>query len=105
MVNGPVNKGAISPSSGMQFIENELSALRDDLLKKGFGYVPEPDAWRGLYEDTKVKRETYAGMFGPTVGDRVRLADISLWVEVEKDYVSCIALVGFAMVLICHVDC
>jgi urease subunit alpha len=25
-------------------------------------------------------------MFGPTVGDRVRLADTALWVEVEKDF-------------------
>jgi len=25
-------------------------------------------------------------MFGPTVGDRVRLADTELWIEVEKDY-------------------
>ncbi len=25
-------------------------------------------------------------MFGPTVGDRVRLADTDLWLEVEKDY-------------------
>ncbi len=24
-------------------------------------------------------------MFGPTVGDRVRLADTELWLEVEKD--------------------
>jgi len=27
-------------------------------------------------------------MFGPTVGDRVRLADTELWIEVEKDYTS-----------------
>lgn len=25
-------------------------------------------------------------MFGPTTGDRVRLGDTNLWVEVEKDY-------------------
>jgi urease subunit alpha len=28
----------------------------------------------------------YAEMFGPTTGDRVRLADTELWIEVEKDY-------------------
>jgi len=27
-------------------------------------------------------------MFGPTVGDRVRLADTDLWIEVEKDYTT-----------------
>jgi urease subunit alpha len=25
-------------------------------------------------------------MFGPTTGDRVRLADTDLWIEVEKDH-------------------
>ena len=31
-------------------------------------------------------RATYAQMFGPTTGDRVRLADTELWLQVEKDY-------------------
>ena len=35
---------------------------------------------------TKISRQAYAEMFGPTVGDRVRLADTDLFVEVEKDY-------------------
>ncbi len=34
----------------------------------------------------KITRQAYAEMFGPTVGDRVRLADTALIVEVEKDY-------------------
>ena len=33
----------------------------------------------------RISRAAYAGMFGPTVGDRVRLADTELLVEVEKD--------------------
>ena len=33
----------------------------------------------------KVTRRTYAEMFGPTAGDRVRLADTNLVVEVERD--------------------
>ena len=33
-----------------------------------------------------ISRRAYAEMFGPTVGDRVRLADTELWIEVEKDY-------------------
>lgn len=33
----------------------------------------------------KISREAYAEMFGPTVGDKVRLADTDLWIEVEKD--------------------
>jgi len=35
---------------------------------------------------TRVGRQAYAEMFGPTVGDRVRLADTELWIEVEKDF-------------------
>ncbi|HYS56603.1 MAG TPA: urease subunit alpha [Burkholderiales bacterium] len=33
----------------------------------------------------KISRQAYAEMFGPTTGDRVRLADTDLWIEVEKD--------------------
>ncbi len=33
----------------------------------------------------KIDRTAYAGMFGPTVGDRVRLADTELFIEVEED--------------------
>jgi urease subunit alpha len=34
----------------------------------------------------KIKRAAYADMFGPTTGDRVRLADTDLIIEVEKDF-------------------
>lgn len=34
----------------------------------------------------KIDKQAYAEMFGPTVGDSVRLADTELWLEVEKDY-------------------
>ena len=33
----------------------------------------------------KMSRRAYAEMFGPTVGDRVRLADTELFIEVEQD--------------------
>ena len=33
----------------------------------------------------QIKRGDYAAMFGPTVGDRVRLADTDLIIEVERD--------------------
>ncbi|KPB69267.1 Urease subunit alpha [Pseudomonas syringae pv. maculicola] len=36
----------------------------------------------------KISRQAYADMFGPTVGDKVRLADTELWVEVEKDFTT-----------------
>jgi urease subunit alpha len=33
----------------------------------------------------RISRASYAGMYGPTTGDRVRLADTELFVEVERD--------------------
>jgi urease subunit alpha len=33
----------------------------------------------------RITRRAYADMYGPTTGDRVRLADTELWVEVERD--------------------
>jgi urease subunit alpha len=37
---------------------------------------------------TKQSRANYAAMFGPTVGDKVRLADTELFIEVEKDFTT-----------------
>ncbi|MBB1633298.1 urease subunit alpha [Cupriavidus sp. UME77] len=34
----------------------------------------------------KISRQAYAEMFGPTTGDRLRLADTGLIIEVEKDF-------------------
>ncbi len=34
---------------------------------------------------TRISRSLYADMFGPTVGDKVRLADTELIIEVEED--------------------
>ncbi len=36
----------------------------------------------------KITRSVYADMFGPTTGDRVRLADTDLIIEVEKDFTT-----------------
>ncbi len=33
----------------------------------------------------RLSRNAYAGMYGPTVGDRVRLADTEIFIEVERD--------------------
>jgi urease subunit alpha len=35
---------------------------------------------------TRISRRAYAEMYGPTVGDRVRLADTDLFIEVEQDH-------------------
>ena len=35
---------------------------------------------------SSISRRAYAEMFGPTTGDRVRLADTALVIEVERDF-------------------
>ena len=37
---------------------------------------------------TSLPRAAYADMFGPTKGDRVRLADTELFIEIEKDFTT-----------------
>ncbi|GIN65135.1 MULTISPECIES: urease subunit alpha [Bacillus] len=34
----------------------------------------------------KLTRTQYAELFGPTTGDKIRLGDTDLWIEVEKDF-------------------
>ncbi|MEQ8516204.1 MAG: urease subunit alpha, partial [Chromatocurvus sp.] len=35
---------------------------------------------------SRIDRRAYAGMYGPTTGDRVRLGDTELWIRVEEDH-------------------
>jgi len=35
---------------------------------------------------SRIGRRAYAEMYGPTVGDRVRLGDTALWIAVERDH-------------------
>jgi urease subunit alpha len=37
---------------------------------------------------TRISRQAYADMYGPTTGDRVRLADTELFIEVENDFTT-----------------
>ena len=57
-----------------------------NLVQRGFTHVPEPGAL-AISVDTDISREAYISMYGPTVGDRLRLGDTSLWIEVERDEV------------------
>ena len=63
-----------------------IEAIVAGLKEKGFAHVSEPGALE-VAEDKEIGRETYISMFGPTTGDRVRLGDTALWIEVEHDKV------------------
>src|SRR3974377_416072 len=47
---------------------------------------PRPGGEKREFPMTKIRRSVYADMFGPTTGDRVRLADTDIIIEVEKDF-------------------
>lgn len=82
--------GAKVISGGNRLASGPLDLDRADeivngLVAKAFGHIPEPGALE-VDVDTTISREVYISMFGPTVGDRVRLGDTPLWIEVEQDY-------------------
>lgn len=84
--------GAKIISGGNRLATGKVDISRTDvivaeLVQKGFGHVPEPGAAEVSFRDSPLSHEAYAAMFGPTTGDRVRLGDTALWVEVERDLV------------------
>ena len=61
----------------------------DEIVQKlqegGFAHVPDPAGDSAHLEPFSMTREAYCGMFGPSVGDVVRLGATDLWIKVEKD--------------------
>ena len=64
----------------------------DEIIKRlhegGFAHAPEPAGDSAHIESFTMSRDAYAGMFGPTTGDLVRLGATDLWIKVEKDYTA-----------------
>lgn len=76
------------------------------LVQKGFRHTPEPGAME-VTACTDIGRDAYISMYGPTVGDRVRLGDTALWIEVEKDEVSLTFYISFQgpPLILCFSEC
>src|SRR3569623_2073975 len=53
---------------------------------RGIWFSGTRDGRIGEEDMSKIGRRAYAEMYGPTVGDRVRLGDTALWIEVERDH-------------------
>ncbi|KAL4072616.1 hypothetical protein V8B97DRAFT_1870184 [Scleroderma yunnanense] len=68
----------------VQELENSGDGTVDPKLLRGFAHVPEPSA-PIVTEDNDLSGDEYISMYGPTVGDRVRLGDTSLWIKIERD--------------------
>ncbi|KAJ7172211.1 urease [Mycena filopes] len=83
IAGGKIVSGGNRLASGVYDLGRTDQIVRE-LVQKGFGHVPEPGALE-IAVDTDIGRDAYISMFGPTVGDRVRLGDTALWVEVEHD--------------------
>ena len=54
------------------------------VTQQGFLHLPEESVAAG--KAFTMERSTYADMYGPTVGDKIRLGDTQLEIRVEKDY-------------------
>lgn len=66
--------------------EEARSEIIRKLVKRGFSHTVQEGAVVGKeVKGFEMSRATYSSMYGPTTGDRVRLADTDLWIEVEKD--------------------
>jgi urease len=68
-----------------------LDTMMEELERAGFLHEPQtspPPHRIATYEGLPIARELYARMYGPTVGDVVRLADTQLRIRVERD-LSC----------------
>ncbi|KAK6930848.1 Urease, beta subunit [Dillenia turbinata] len=71
--------------------EIDTQALMEVVRRKCFGHCEEENARvrvAGENRDftTSIPREAYANMYGPTVGDKIRLGDTDLFAEIEEDF-------------------
>ncbi|WP_221793721.1 urease subunit alpha [Oceanobacter mangrovi] len=62
--------------------KREIYGFRGDVM----GALPAAAGADSATVTAKMDRTAYAQMFGPTVGDKVRLGDTDLWIQVEKDF-------------------
>ncbi|KAG0329270.1 hypothetical protein BGZ99_002819 [Dissophora globulifera] len=64
-----------------------LQEIMSNLVARSFSHSRQlPDLNTTEIPEYEIPREVYQSFYGPTVGDRVRLGDTGLWIEIEKDY-------------------
>lgn len=79
-------KGGSSVAPGVVDMSMANAILRK-MKEAGFLHTPEdPASAPEKLEPFKMSRLDYASMYGPTVGDTVRLSTTDLWVKVERDF-------------------
>jgi urease beta subunit len=75
----------IAAGTAVRFEPGQSRTVRAGGARRRSQGLRLPGQGHGEAEMTKISRQAYAEMFGPTTGDRVRLADTELWIEVERD--------------------
>lgn len=79
-------KGGSSIAPGVVDLSMANAILRK-MKESGFLHTPEDlTSTAEKLEPFKMGRLEYASMYGPTVGDAVRLSTTDLWVKVERDF-------------------
>lgn len=68
--------------------DSRADEILERLQEGGFAHTPEPVGDSAHIDSFTMTREGYIGMFGPTVGDTVRLGATDLWIKVEKDFTA-----------------
>ncbi|GMP82460.1 hypothetical protein CsSME_00036751 [Camellia sinensis var. sinensis] len=68
-----------------------VTSVMKAVRTREFRHSEEPNASEGVITEGgsftyTISREAYANMYGPTVGDKVRLGDTDLFAEIEKDF-------------------
>lgn len=86
-----VSDSVVTESSFMKNAGIDIGNPSDGFIQRliALGFCHEDSSNDGidltLAEPTTMPRSTYAGTFGPTTGDRVRLGDTNLVIEIEYD--------------------
>lgn len=64
-----------------------LPEIMDKLVQRHFLHADQSPALNEKeLPEYQIPREVYESFYGPTTGDRVRLGDTDLWIEIEKDF-------------------
>ncbi|KAK4892033.1 Urease [Elasticomyces elasticus] len=80
-----VIKGGNGIATGNIHDGSVAEGILQRLQEGDFLHKEEPASDQKL-DPCSMSREAYIAMFGPTVGDRIRLGSTDLWIKIEKDF-------------------
>ncbi|UOF92855.1 urease subunit alpha [Fodinisporobacter ferrooxydans] len=81
---GEEKRVLLTAIAGLQHVYGHQGMVSGDVSSAVAAYETGKPESAGK-EAACISREAYASMYGPTTGDKVRLADTNLWIEVERD--------------------